>query len=637
MSGFLAILGGPRALHDRDAVEAAAAWLAPRSPDGLAGWSSESATLVQGLLRLYPEQSAPAAVATLDGTTWLVGDVRIDAREELREALRPVDGRPPDGASDAELVLRAFRAWGEACVERLRGDFSFLIWDERRREAFFATDHFAVRPLFRASPAGGGLAVSNTLGALRGVPGVAQELDDVGVADFLLFGMSLEPEGTLFSAVRRMQRGHCGRWSAAEGVRTRRYWALSAEPELRLRDGREYVEAFRGLLGAAVRDRVRESPVSVELSGGLDSPLLAALARRELEAVGVEGGVRGWCFSHAAAFADPEPPFAQLAARHLGVPLVVFDAGGAPALDVAPATRAAPLPPMGLVNHAVAREMLGHSRIALSGFDGDALLRVSLSRVWRGMLRRKAVGNLAGALLALVSVGVHNRRLPRLRIRSVIRRRLRPRPDPLFPGWLRDDFVARLGLRERAEALRRPRPAAGDDPHGAARSDLQTAIWMDLFESYDAGATGLPHVVMHPLMDLRVVAFLQSLPPIPWCIEKHILRKAGGGLLPPEILRRPKTPLPRDPLESRSAEVAAALRAPGALRGLERWIATERLELLDAADVAPLLWEAANLASLAWWVRAQERSVHPARLLPVISWKGPPDAHIDAQEAVPRA
>jgi asparagine synthase (glutamine-hydrolysing) len=636
LSGYLAILGGPRALHDRDAVAAAAAWLTPRSPDGLAGWSSGTATLVQGLLRLYRGHAAPPAVATLDGAAWLVGDARIDARDELREALghRP---DPGDTVSDAELVLHAYRAWGEGCTERLRGDFSFLVWDAPRREAFFATDHFAVRPLFHAALPGGGLAVSNTLGALRQVPGVARELDEVAVADYLLFGFSMEAEGTLFSAVRRLQRGHCGRWSAGEGVRARRYWTLAPEPELRLRDGREYVETFRELLGAAVRDRVRGSPVSVEMSGGLDSPLLAALAKRELEAAGVADGVRGWCFSHAAAFADPEPAFARLAARHLGVPLVVFDACRVPALDGASATRAAPLAPLYPIGQALAREMLGHSRIALSGFDGDALLRVSLRRVWGGMIGRGEVGGLARALASLVPVAVQNRRLPRLRVRSTLRRRFRPRPDPPFPGWLRDDFVARLGLRERARALRAPHQAPGDDPHVEARSDLQTALWMDLFESYDAGTTGLPLVTVHPLMDRRVVAFLQALPPIPWCIEKHILRRTGAGLLPPEIVRRPKTPLAADPLQSRGAEVAAALQAPGALRGLEQWIAAEQLEPLDVAGGAPVSWEAARLASLARWLHSQERSIPPAGLISIISWKGTPDVRAPAEEAVPRS
>lgn len=635
MSGYLAILGGPPDAHDRVALEAAAARLVPRSPDGLAGWRRGPATLVQGLLRLYPDDPPSPTVATLDGAAWLVGDVRIDARDELRAALRPALGRVPKPASDAEWVLRAWRAWGAGCVDHLRGDFSFLVWDSARGEAFFATDGFGVRPLYHAALPGGGLAVSNTLGALRRVPGVPAALDDTAVADFLLFGYGMEAEGTLFSGIRRLERGHCGRWNAGDGLRVRPYWALSPQPELRLRGAGAYVDAFRGLLAAAIRDRVRGTPVSVEMSGGLDSPLLAAIAKRELEAAGVAGGVRALCFSHAAAFADPEPPYAQLAARHLGIPLRVFDAGPVPALDPAPAERPAPLPPLGPISHAAARVMLGHSRIALSGFDGDALFRVSLGRAWGEMLRGAALGRLAGAVAGLAAVAAHNRRLPRLGLQTSVRRRLRPRPHPPFPAWLRDGFVARLGLRERAASLRTAHAADGGDPRAAARGMLQTALWRDLFESYDPGASGVPLVVMHPLMDRRVVAFLQALPPIPWCVEKHLLRRAGQGLLPPEILRRRKTALAGDPLQARAAEVAAALAAPGAMDGLERWIDAIRLPRLDVAGGASVSWEAARLSSLARWLHSQEPSSLLAGPTPVIAWKGTDvDAH--AEEAVPR-
>lgn len=618
MSGYLAILGGAREAHARDAVSAAAAWLAPRSPDGLAGWSSPVATLLQGHLRLYPGQSPSPEVATLGGAAWLVGDVRIDGREELRGKLG-VDARD---ASCAELVLRAYRAWGEACVDHLRGDVSFVVWDEARGRAFFATDRFAMRPLYFALLRDGGIAISNTLGAIRRVPDVTTGLDELAVADFLLFGMGMEAEGTIFSGIRRLPGAHCGRWSAAEGLRTRRYWTLAPEPELRLRDGREYVEAFRELLGDAIRDRLRGAPVAVEMSGGLDSPLLAAVAKRVLEAAGVGDGVRGWCFSHASSFDDPEPPFARLAAGHLGVPLEMFDAGRVSALDPSPETRAAPLPPLAPINQAAAREMLGHSRIVLSGFDGDALLKVRLARVWGEMIRRGAAGSLAGALLSLVPVAAGNRRLPRLRIRSTLRRRLRPTPDEPLPAWLREDFIARLGLRERAAEYRAWPAARSPDPRAETRSTLQAVLWQDLFEGYDAGTSGVPLTVVHPFMDHRVVAFLMALPPLPWCVEKHLFRQAAEGLLPPAIVRRPKTALAGDPLQSRAAEVDAVLRAPGTLHGMEQWVDAHALKHLDVAVSVNVSWEAARLASLARWLRSQEHSDRFAGPVPIISWQG---------------
>jgi len=68
-----------------------------------------------------------------------------------------------------------------------------------------------------------------------------------------------------------------------------------------------------------------------------------------------------------------------------------------------------------------------------------------------------------------------------------------------------------------------------------------------LFEGYDPGSTGLPLEVRHPFIDVRLIRFLLSLPVVPWCINKHILRRAMSERLPPAILNRPKTPLASDP------------------------------------------------------------------------------------------
>jgi asparagine synthase (glutamine-hydrolysing) len=76
---------------------------------------------------------------------------------------------------------------------------------------------------------------------------------------------------------------------------------------------------------------------------------------------------------------------------------------------------------------------------------------------------------------------------------------------------------------------------------------LSSPSWASLFESYDAGVTGLPMEARHPVTDLRVVEFLLRLPPVPWCVNKHIVRAAMRDKLPPEIVRRPKTPLAGDP------------------------------------------------------------------------------------------
>jgi asparagine synthase (glutamine-hydrolysing) len=63
------------------------------------------------------------------------------------------------------------------------------------------------------------------------------------------------------------------------------------------------------------------------------------------------------------------------------------------------------------------------------------------------------------------------------------------------------------------------------------------------FETYDPAFTGSLVEYRHPLLDLRLIEFCLSLPPLPWCVRKEILRQAASGLLPEEVRRRPKTAL----------------------------------------------------------------------------------------------
>ena len=76
---------------------------------------------------------------------------------------------------------------------------------------------------------------------------------------------------------------------------------------------------------------------------------------------------------------------------------------------------------------------------------------------------------------------------------------------------------------------------------------LQSRVWAPLFEGYDPGSTRLPLEVRHPFIDVRLVDYLLSIPARPWCTNKHILRRAMKGRLPDAILNRPKTPLAGDP------------------------------------------------------------------------------------------
>ena len=130
----------------------------------------------------------------------------------------------PETATDAALILHAYQVWGEACLAHLIGDFAFVIWDGRRRTLFCARDHFGVKPFYYARVANS-LILSNTLNCIRQHPAVSDALNDLAIADFLLFDVNLEPGTTAFADVQRVPPAHTLTWSDA-APRLSCYWTL---------------------------------------------------------------------------------------------------------------------------------------------------------------------------------------------------------------------------------------------------------------------------------------------------------------------------------------------------------------------------------------------------------------------------
>ncbi|MEW7978574.1 MAG: N-acetylglutaminylglutamine amidotransferase [Candidatus Sedimenticola endophacoides] len=179
---------------------------------------------------------------------------------------------------DSEVILKAYHAWGEQCVERLSGMFAFAIWDQRDRSLFLARDRLGIKPLYYAEGAGCFRFASSTQSLLAG-GGIDTRIDPVALHhQFTLHGVIPAPR-TLLNGVRKLQPGHCMRVGAGGGRSLRRYWHLEARrPSRALRDG-EWLEAIHGALREAVqtRNEVVDVPVGVLLSGGFDSSLLVAL------------------------------------------------------------------------------------------------------------------------------------------------------------------------------------------------------------------------------------------------------------------------------------------------------------------------------------------------------------------------
>src|SRR6516225_947459 len=119
MSGFAGLVSTDGATPDRDLLARMAAGLGFRGPDGTQVWSQAGAGFCFTLLRIGPAPQSSEQPCSLDGRTWLVGDVRLDGREDLRHELEQSSESVALHATDEELILRVWRRWGEEGLAKL--------------------------------------------------------------------------------------------------------------------------------------------------------------------------------------------------------------------------------------------------------------------------------------------------------------------------------------------------------------------------------------------------------------------------------------------------------------------------------------------------------------------------------------
>jgi asparagine synthase (glutamine-hydrolysing) len=281
IAGFWRFNGRPDAEACTARILAA---LSTFGPHNSSHWSDETIALGRRLFRTLPEDAwdrGPAIGA--GGNLVLVGDVRLDNRDELTDLLGITADRART-VCDVEILLFAFERWEEAVVDRLSGDFAFAAWDKARRRLVLARDFLGQRPLHFHRGADY-FAFASMPKGLHALPGIPLAPDEERLAEFL----TLMPESgsrSFFAGIERVEAGHIVTVTTS-GVSTRRYWHPSRK-NLVLKHSDDYVEGVRHHLDEAVRARLRgaNGQVGAHLSAGFDSSAVAATAARILAPVG---------------------------------------------------------------------------------------------------------------------------------------------------------------------------------------------------------------------------------------------------------------------------------------------------------------------------------------------------------------
>lgn len=207
----------------------------------------------------------------------LVADIRLDNREEIAASTETAGDLSQ--IPDSELLLAAYRHWGEACVDHLIGDFTFALWDRGKNILLLGRDHMGQRGLFYHHGVGF-TAFASEVRALWAIEGVPRRLSEEAIGRQLLYPIDPSDGSTLYEGIGQLTGGTLLRVGAAGALERHRYWSPHAAPEHVGHDEAYYVERYRAVLGEAVACRVRRLTRAPGLlfSGGFDSGSIAALA-----------------------------------------------------------------------------------------------------------------------------------------------------------------------------------------------------------------------------------------------------------------------------------------------------------------------------------------------------------------------
>ncbi|MGH9744572.1 MAG: asparagine synthetase B family protein [Candidatus Acidiferrales bacterium] len=547
MSAIIGIFDRSGAPVDRALLQAYARFLSYCGPDWRDVWCDGPIGFGHAMLHTTRESQNERQPGSLEGRYWITADARLDCREELEAELKKNERNYSRPATDSDLILQAYAARGAECVQHLRGDFAFAIWDRRQKTLFCARDHFGVKPFYYAD-LDNSFVFSTVLNCVRLHAGVSEELNEAAIGDFLLFGLNCDSATTTYRDVRRLPAAHSLTISGDE-FHLRRYWAPPTDGRIRYQHADDYIEHFKFLLQAAVKDRLRTERAGILLSGGLDSAAIATTAQSLSKESGAQLDLRAYTIVYESLIPDRDGVHAQQTAEFLKIPIryLAMD-------DLLPFERwndsdwVCPEPAedpfyAGLFDQF--RMISEDCRVVLSGEGSDNLMHFEMWPHVKDLSRRQNWTR----LFAEVPQYLWRRPspLPGLirRIKGVFGR---DRSAPAFPRWIAPEFARRTGLEHRWQETNNLHASDRHPIVPGAHASLALPNWANLFEQENAGVTRYPVEVRHPFLDLRVVNYLLALPPYPWFYEKTLLREAMAGRLPESVRRRPKTPLAGDPL-----------------------------------------------------------------------------------------
>ncbi|MBL8289985.1 MAG: amidotransferase 1, exosortase A system-associated [Rubrivivax sp.] len=460
--------------------------------------------------------------------------------------------------SDTEVIVHAWEQWGEACVQRFRGMFAFVLWDRNRQTLFMARDRLGVKPLFYALLDDGTLLFGSELKSLLAHGGLRRDLDPQAIEEYFALGYVAEPR-TIFRQARKLPPAHTLAIRRGEAVGApREYWDVRFTLDNRIGEREAGEELLRRLDESVKLRMISEVPLGAFLSGGVDSSaVVASMTRASDEPVNT-------C---SIAFDDPaynEAEFARMVADRYGTRhhVETVQSDDFALIDELARLYDEPYADSSAIpTYRVCQLARQRVTVALSGDGGDETF--GGYRRYRLHLMEERMRAALPEGLRRPLFGLLGRVYPKadwaprvLRAKTTFEGMARTSVEAYFHGMsfvrepLRrqlysDSFKAALGGYSAREVFDRHAARAGtDDPLALIQYiDLHTYLVGDINTKVDRASMAHSLEVREPLMDHELVEWMATLPSslkMAGGMGKVLLKKANEPRLPHDVLYRPK-------------------------------------------------------------------------------------------------
>ncbi len=492
-----------------------------------------------------------------DGSLYITYNGEVYNHADFREALE-AGGHIYQTHCDTETILHLYEEYGENCVEHLRGMFAFAIWDRNKRELFIARDRLGVKPLYYVHSDDGSFYFASEIKALLEARAVTPELNFAAFSDYLA-NHATSGEETLFMNVKRLMPGHTLIWRDGK-ITIKKYWDVSfANASRYKRSDQDYIAEWGELFRKSVQLRLMaDVPLGMFLSGGIDSSAIAAVMSTL-----VDEPIKTFSVAFAEREAN-ELEYARLVARAFKTDhheVVISPDQFFEALPELIWHEDEPLAhPSSVALYFVSELASRHVKVVLTGEGSDELMA--------GYARyHKTILNL--------SLGERYKRMVPASVRDLVRERI----AGMSGSKLQRTFLNRstdlesiyfdnfaVFPRSDQEQLLTPETidrTGGIDPYFGVRRVLADTDAKSLLDRllYADIKTYLHELLMKqdqmsmaasvesrvPFLDHKLVEFTSSLPEklkLHRSTTKYVLRQSMKGVLPDQILTRPKMGFP---------------------------------------------------------------------------------------------